>query len=136
MNPDMWGSRGYLEQSIEREQKSSKHEESITSELDLESCKYYVKEMLEGCIDFILSMDIEFKLILKIGTYNHLNDLDAKVNLLFSYLDFDHKGYIVPEDVQRAVKPHRKSWTLRDSSLVLRVANFYGEREDIIEDGE
>ena len=108
--PQMWENRkSVTKKEDENENRSDTHSKS--REVDLKNCELKVKEILDGCIDFIMSMDIEFKLIMKIGSYNHLEGLDAKVDLLFSFLDSNNRGTFTGKDVSRVVKPYKPRWT-------------------------
>ena len=98
-NPEMWQYRNCATEQKQVDSNNSRQ----AADAELEGCKHYMKEMLDGTIDFILSMDIEFKLILKIGTYNHVENLEDKISLLFSYLDINHIGIVNAEEVMRVV---------------------------------
>lgn len=89
--------------------------------------KQYVQSMLDDCVEFIINMETEFKIILKMQIFNHLPDTEAKVNCLFELLDTGLKGLISEEDISEAVGAYDSFWSQNDSVLITRIFHFYSE---------
>lgn len=62
--------------------------------------------MFDDCVEFIINMETEFKLILKMQIFNHLTDIQSKVKCLFEQLDRGNKGFITEDDFTWAVSKY------------------------------
>lgn len=50
--------------------------------------------MFDDCVEFVINMETEFKLILKMKIFNHLTDTGSKVACLFELLDRKRRGVV------------------------------------------